>query len=88
MPDIWRMVMPDIVDKPEPSSVAIMMHIDAMTKPQRRLVHEYGYAKVCHLMQEGYSRAPEMQRALEQWRAQRQAEWLMTNYMKRNADRH
>ena len=78
-------MQPDNIDAPEPNSVAIMTHIDAMTKPQRRLVHEYGYAKVCNLLMEGYSRVPQMRRELELWRRGRQDEWLMTNYMKRNA---
>ena len=84
--DIWRMVMPDIIDAPDPNSRRIMTHIDAMTKPQRRLVYEYGYAKVCNLMQEGYERVPEMRRHLQRWRKQRQTEWLMTDYFRnRNA---
>lgn len=67
---------------PRAESVEIMSAIDAMPKPWRALVHEYGFVMVAEYRDEEIYSAAGARRDLENWRKRRQAEWLSTQYVR------
>src|SRR5437660_474086 len=74
-------------ESPDPNSVAIMAHIDQMSRPMRALVREYGYAIVRDMIDEGYDNAAELGAILEVWRERRQEQWLATDYITKRTAR-
>lgn len=66
---------------PDPNAVACMREIDRMSPTFRALVHEFGFAIVAAMMNDGYENAGELRTVLEGWRERRQAEWLATTYI-------
>ena len=70
------------MNEPDPNSAKIMADIDRMPARRRALVYEFGYVIVANTQ----NMKIEKQRAyLEQWRANRQAQWLTTDYIQPRA---
>ena len=51
-----------------------MRAVDAMPKPMRELVHEFGFSIVYSMREDGYRSAAALRPVLERWRARRQQE--------------
>lgn len=64
-------------------SIELMETIDRLPPSVRALVHEYGFSIVFALLQDGVTNLGVMRAQLETWRANRQAEWLATDYITR-----
>lgn len=62
-----------------------MADIDAMPKPMRALVREYGYKIVRAMINDGYNDPFELAELLLVWRERRQNEWLETMYFTRKS---
>lgn len=56
---------------PDPNSVRLMRVIDGMTPEFRALVHEFGLTKIDAMMQDGWTNAGKIRKALEASHAQR-----------------
>jgi hypothetical protein len=67
--------------EPDPNSIAIMAHVDRMSRPMRALVREYGYKIVRDMIDDGYRNAKDLKPILEAWRERRQEEWIATDYV-------
>jgi hypothetical protein len=68
----------------DPNSVAIMRAVDGMKPKMRALVHEFGAQIVSRMIGDGYDNPDALRGALETWRQRRQAEWLKTDFLKRD----
>lgn len=65
---------------PDPHSVACMREIDRMSPAFRALVHEFGFAIVAAMMNDGYDDAGKLRTILEGWRERRQDQLIKTDY--------
>lgn len=76
--------MPYPFDSKRANSIEVMAPIDALPKPWRELVHEYG-RDIVLVMREEFDDPDHAFMALEARRARRQADWLATDFIRPKA---
>jgi hypothetical protein len=66
---------------PDSDSIKVMAAIDALSVPMRALVREYGHNVVLGMIADGHKDPDKLREELEAWRAKRQQEIAVTNWL-------
>jgi hypothetical protein len=66
---------------PNPDSIVVMAAIDKLSEPMRDLVREFGHNVVLGMIADGHKDPDKLREELEAWRAKRQHEIAVTNWL-------